>query len=262
MTTAVAFVISGAPSAHAGTSAAPSRQLVTQVVGGRLTTRPAVAGPRTVRPATNTVGTSTSNAGYIADPPTALASFTSTVTVPTATCDSSVVNPFFTDDFVNGQLSGGGYAGSGLLLTVSCNGDTPTYQVQLVSDESSGPARTVTPGDVLSLTGTVSASAEKYVYKDVTAGAKATFSGAGLAGGDLQVTTQGGFGTSGGFPLFGTQTFGKLTVDKKTFGKLGVTGLSQVDNEGAVLISASSLTKNGKGFTLTYVTNQGDSSSG
>lgn len=209
---------------------------------------------------TATVGEDTSSAGYVGFPSTSSFSFTATVALPQVTCDQSVFNPTFIDAVVNGSLRTGGTGDSGIQITVQCSGSTPTYTAAGIADGTTLSTASVSAGDEVEIDGTVGATHESYTVKDVTRHTSATFHGQGLIEDvDLQLTTQFGVGTQGGFPIFTQFPYHNITVGGQPFSSIPNEGNSQVDNEDTVLVQASALSTAGKGFLLTYETNVGDS---
>jgi hypothetical protein len=235
-TLALASGAAGASTVHRG-------RLMSTMTSHGLVTAPA------------TIGTSTSNAGYLGLPAT-VTSVTADVIVPTVQCDPSVTNPSFINVFVNGTLPSTNISGSGLVVILSCFGLQPHYEVHAVIDNTSTPTVQIAAGDHVTITGTVTATSEHYTINDATKGIGHSFNGAGLANSDAQFTTQFGFGTQGGFPPFTNMAYFNLTVNGQTLGATNNNGFSQVDSVGNVMVQTTHLNAAGKAFALVYKTNQ------
>jgi hypothetical protein len=207
--------------------------------------------------ASTTVGTSMSNAGYLGFPASEPFTFQAQVFVPQVQCDQTVKSPIFIDALANGTLPDSNLAGSGLQIIISCTGPTASYTAGALIDEVGSPMVTVTPNDVLKITGSVSPTHEHYVIADVTKGTSHAFNGAGLANADLQYTTQSGFGTDGGFAPFQNFAYYNLTVNNQPFSSTSLGGFSQVDGVGNVMVQTTPLNNTGKAFGLIYKTNVG-----
>jgi hypothetical protein len=116
----------------------------------------------------------------------------------------------------------------------------------------------ITAGTQLVLTASVTPTSEQYSLHNKTTGKTTTYTGAGLSTVSLQDTTQFGSGTSGGFAPFKDSAYLDLTVNGQGLDGLPISGVSQVDGAGKVLVQATPLASNGEAFALIYKSNVGD----
>jgi hypothetical protein len=201
------------------------------------------------------IGSSSGNAGYIGNLPTRdTASFH--ISTPTATCTRSVDAPIFVQAFFNGTLQDRSAGASGMYIGIGCDGNDPTYQATLVTDEANGPTMTISAGDILSFTGTTASTTESYSLTDLTTVQTITATGTGLRPQNLQLTVQGGFLGSTVFPAFKPAiTYSLIKVNGAAFSALNPAAFYEVDGSGNTEIQTSALSASGEAFGLAYVSN-------
>jgi hypothetical protein len=228
----VGALAAGAPLA----SASPVRSVpLTRVVaGGKSKT-------------TNTP--STSNAGYLGNV-SGSTTLSVSIKVPKFTCAAGD-NPVFIGAYANGSADDNP-TGSGENITVNCNGTTASYSASVFADDGPGQSLTVVPGDTVSLSATISASSETDTITDTKTHQSATVTGTGMAVNNLQLTTQGGFGDTGGFAKFHTIKYADINVNGEAFSTLNPTGLNQVDGNGKIMIEAKKIVAAGTAFSLSF----------
>ena len=81
----------------------------------------------------------------------------------------------------------------------------------------------------------------------------ATATGSGMGVENLQLTTQGGFGDTGGFATFKSIKYASVSVDGGSLSALNPGPLDQVDGSGNIMIKTGKLSKAGNGFALKFV---------
>lgn len=127
-----------------------------------------------------TVGTGGGNAGYLGNTST-LSKLGLHLTVRKVSCTKSPTAPIFVEVAINGTLVDRDFGVSGMYIGESCTGTTPNYGATLVVDGITETTMTVSPGDVLSFTGSVKKKSESYTMTDITTSQSVSDTGTGLS---------------------------------------------------------------------------------
>lgn len=197
-------------------------------------------------------------------------SFGLKLVVPAVSCTAGLTEPVYVTAMVEGQAppGSGTYTHSGFLVAAQCQSGSPaTYTAGTFEDvpfdatagwTSPPPVADipVAPGDVLSLSGTTSPTAESFTVTDAKSHQTFTTTGSGLDADALLMMTEGGDGNNGydnngTWPAFTAVKFKGLTLDG------AVQTMSyrypQRDNAGVIQIAVGKPSVTGS-FSETYKT--------
>jgi hypothetical protein len=200
--------------------------------------------------------TESNQAGYLATFSAATATSGAAFTVPTVTC-TSTPSSTWVQYFFTGSGTGVSFPGEVAEVEIGCSGGTATDTAYVGLDNTAAKSESVSPGDHVKVTGSMTAAGQSVSLVDTTGGARkiALHSAKVLTPEEIQLTIQSPWQASPATPLpaFTPVAFSSAEVNGAAIATLNVTEVIEVDTKGHTSVQPSPLNAAGTGFTLRLV---------